>query len=104
MERAPVALNEDERAALDRVVPPKQQAGDVIADLVKAAKEVWRRRQQNTVDGGFLLAALHRDAGSWRTIEYVTGIPFSTARRWATLPGATDAQLDEVLGQGEDES
>ncbi|OLM08482.1 hypothetical protein Ae706Ps2_6690 [Pseudonocardia sp. Ae706_Ps2] len=36
--------------------------------------------------GGLVLHALYEDAQSWRTVEYLTGIPRMTARRWATPP------------------
>ena len=98
-----MALTNAERAALDRLIAPEQQTGNVTADLIAAAKEAWRRRQQNSIDGGAVLAALHRDAASWRALAWATGIPSSTARRWASTPGATDAELDELTNEPEDE-
>jgi hypothetical protein len=86
MGRDPVQLTAAERAALDALVPSDQQTGDARADLLAAIAETWRRREENTRLGAAVIAALHRDAGSWRTVEYLTGIPRMTARRWAVPP------------------
>ena len=95
-------LSSAEREALDRLVPRERQTGDLVTDLIAAAREAWRRRQQNTVDGGHVIAALYRDTGSWRTLSYLTKytdengkterIPVSTARRWALPPGEAETQ------------
>lgn len=90
-------LSSAEREALDRLVPRDQQTGDLVADLTAAAKEAWRRREQNTVDGGHVIAALYRDTESWRTLAWATGIPVSTARRWSLPPGETDAQAQDIV-------
>ncbi|WP_217695896.1 hypothetical protein, partial [Pseudonocardia sp. Ae706_Ps2] len=74
------------REALDELIPPSQQTGDLRADLITAAQETWRRRGRNSMLGGLVLHALYEDAQSWRTVEYLTGIPRMTARRWATPP------------------
>lgn len=79
-------LTDDERRALDHLVPLERQTGDLVADLTAAAKEALRRREANTMDGGAVLGALHRDAGSWRRVGAITGIPFTTAQRWAVPP------------------
>lgn len=79
-------LSSAEREALDRLVPREQQTGDLRADLIAAAREAMRRREQNTVDGGHVIAALYRDTRSWRTLAWVTDIPTSTARRWHVPP------------------
>jgi hypothetical protein len=84
-------LNATEQAALDALVPPDQQTGDVGADLTAAARESWARRGRNTELGGAVLGALYRHTRSWRTVGYVTGIPWVTARRWATPPEQADA-------------
>lgn len=55
-----------------------------------------RRREQNTVDGGHVIAALYRDTRSWRTLAWVTDIPTSTARRWSLPPGAMDVEVPET--------
>lgn len=91
-----IALTDDERAALNVLVPRDQQTGDLVADLTSAAQEAWRRRQENTALGGAVLAALYRDAQSWRTVSYITGIPTTTARRWAVPPVEADADRPEV--------
>lgn len=88
-------LNDAEREALDRLIPRERQTGDLVADLTTAAKEAWRRRQQNTQDGGAVIGALYRDTNSWRTLAYVTGIPTTTARRWAIPPEEADADRPE---------
>lgn len=62
------------------------RTGDPRADLVAAAMEAMDRRERNTAHGGAVIAAL-RDAGmSWRDIETATGIPRTTAQRWAEPP------------------
>jgi hypothetical protein len=79
-------LTPEERAALDALVPPDQQSGDLHEDLVTAARVTWKRRVENSELGGKILGALHRDVQSWRIVEYATGIPSATARRWAAPP------------------
>lgn len=88
-------LTAAERAALDALVPIDAQTGEVADDLKEAAREAWRRRQENTTLGGAVLAALYRDARSWRTVSYLTGIPVTTARRWAVPPVEADADRPE---------
>ena len=83
-------LSSAEREALDRLVPRERQTGDLRADLISAAREAKRRREQNTVDGGHVIAALYRDTRSWRTLAWVTDIPVSTARRWGLPPEETE--------------
>lgn len=83
-------MNDEERAALDALVPPDQRTDDMRADLVAAIRETWRRREENTRLGAAVIRALHRDAKSWRTVEYLTGVPRMTARRWATPPAQAD--------------
>lgn len=89
-------LTDDERAALDELVPRDQQSGDVAADLAAAGREAMRRREENTRLGGAVLAALYRDTQSWRTLSYLTGIPVTTARRWAVPPMEADVDRPEV--------
>jgi hypothetical protein len=89
-------MTPDERAALDALVPREQQTGNVRDDLVAAAREAWRRREENTRLGAAVIGALHRDAQSWRVVEYSTGIPRMTARRWATPPQQADADRAPV--------
>ena len=83
-------LSSAEREALDRLLPRDRQTGDLVADLIEAAQEAWRRRQQNTIDGGAVLGALHRDTRSLRTVSYLTKSPVSTIQRWKLKPGAAD--------------
>jgi thymidine phosphorylase len=59
---------------------------DLRADLIAAAKEAMRRREQNTRDGGAVIAALIESGLSYRDIERLTGIPHVTAHRWAAPP------------------
>lgn len=89
------ALTDDERAALNALVPPERQTGDLAEDLAAAARESWSRRGENTRLGGAVLAALYRRTRSWRTVGYVTGIPWATARRWSTPPEQADPGDDE---------
>lgn len=89
-------LTEAERAALAALVPPGERTGDDFADLRVAAREAWKRRQENTELGGAVLAALYREAQSWRAVSALTGIPTSTARRWAVPPVEADADRPEV--------
>lgn len=101
--KEPIALTADERAALNDLLPPERQTGDLHDDLVAAAKEAMRRRERNSTVGGHVLAALHRDVGSWRVVAYATGIPFVTARRWATPPTEADADRAEPAGEETDQ-
>jgi uncharacterized protein YerC len=71
-----------------------QRSNDRRADLIKAAKEAMRRREQNTYDGGAVIAAMLEDGMSYREIERATGIPVATAHRWATPPERAEASED----------
>ncbi len=86
-----ITLTTDERRALDALVPPDEQTGDLAADLAAAARETMRRRVENSERGGLVIGALHRAAGSWRTVEFVTGIPAMTARAWSRRPPGAPA-------------
>ena len=44
------------------------------------------RRERNSQHGGAVLAALVEQGLSWRQIEQATGIPRTTAQRWAEPP------------------
>lgn len=83
-------LTPEEREALDELLPPQAQSGDLAADLVAAARTAMRRRIDNSRWGGAVIGALHRELHSWRRLEQVTGIPQATARRWASPPPETD--------------
>jgi hypothetical protein len=64
----------------------ERRTGDLRSDLVTAAKEAMDRRERNTAHGGAVIAALHDSGMSWRDIEAITGIPRTTAQRWAEPP------------------
>jgi len=83
-------LTDDEREALNALVPRRQQTGDLTADLTAAARESMRRRQENSRLGGAVIRALHRRVRSWRLLELATGIPTRTARRWAEPPPSAE--------------
>ncbi len=55
-------------------------------DLTAAAVEAWRRRHVNTEAGAAVIAALTDLGMSYQQIEDVTGIPRTTAHRWARPP------------------
>lgn len=84
-------LTPEELEALDELLPPERQTGDRMRDLSDAARVAMQRRKDNSRQGGAVLAALNRRV-SWRRIESMTGIPETTARRWATPP--KDAKRD----------
>ncbi len=71
--------------ALDALLGDRR-TGDQRADLIAATKEAMRRREQNTQDGGAVIAALIESGLSYRDVERLTGIPYVTAHRWATPP------------------
>lgn len=79
--------------ALDHLLG-SQRSEDRRADLIKAAKEAMRRREQNTLDGGAVIAALVNEGMTYREIERTTGIPVATAHRWATPPGRAETDDD----------
>lgn len=66
-----------------------QRTGDAHADLIEAAKEAMRRRRHNTLLGGAVIAALRETGMTYREIEEITGIPRTTAQRWAIPPTTT---------------
>jgi len=63
-----------------------RRTGDTRADLLDALREAMRRREQNSADGGAVIAALTELGVSYREIERETGVPIGTAHRWATPP------------------
>lgn len=79
-------LEPAEIAALDELVPSDSRTGDIREDLIEAVRTAMRRRVDNSRNGGAVIAALHRELGSWRQLEELTGIPQATARRWAAPP------------------
>lgn len=82
-------LTDAERAALYELVPADRRTGDLVTDLAAAARETMERRRTNTALGAAVLEALRRRGYSWRQIDALTGIPWSTARRWHTPPGSS---------------
>lgn len=79
--------------ALDALLG-NQRTGDTTADLLAGLKEAMRRRERNTEHGGAVIAALIEQGMSYRDTEQATGIPHTTAQRWAVPPkrhGETDA-------------
>lgn len=81
--------------SLDALIPPDQQSGHLVNDLVEACREAWERRRRNSKYGGDVIAALHRELRSWREFEHLTGIPHSSARRWANPPPTVDETPDQ---------
>ena len=61
----------------------ERRTGDVRADLIMGLHEAMRRRDRNTKVGGAVIAALRDEGLSYRDIENATGIPRTTAQRWA---------------------
>jgi hypothetical protein len=96
--REPITLSETERAALDELLPSERQTGNIADDLTTAAREAWRRRQENTRLGGAVLGALQRDAGSWRAAAWAAGMSVRTARRWSRPPeyGGQPEPIDDI--------
>ncbi len=79
-------ISADERAALDELLPVPQQTGNLVEDLAAAARCSMQRRIDNSRSGSAVLGALYRELHSWRQVETATGIPYSSARRWAEPP------------------
>ena len=71
--------------ALDSLLGSRR-SGDLTADLIGAAREAMRRREQNSALGGEVIAALLERGHSYRDIERETGIPRATAQRWGRPP------------------
>jgi hypothetical protein len=63
-----------------------QRTGDMHTDLVERLKEAMRQREGNAEHGGAVIAALVDMGLSYRDIEHVTGLPQTTAQRWAMPP------------------
>jgi hypothetical protein len=72
------------------------RTGNLPEDITAAGKEIWRRRQRNTLLGGIVIgyAVAPTDDGgagmTYREWHQRTGIPVGTAHRWALPPGETD--------------
>lgn len=69
---------------------PQEQTGDFDEDLAAAGRAAWRIRHANTVNGGEVISMLRRRGFSWPQIKKMTGIPISTAQRWAVPPVRSD--------------
>ena len=69
--------------------------------LVAAAAEAWRRRHVNTEAGASVIAALLKGGLSYRQIHQLTGIPPTTAHRWAAPPPTLDAPESEPADRPE---
>ena len=63
-----------------------QRTGDLRIDLIEGLKEAMRRRERNAEHRGAVIAALVDMGLSYRDIEHVTGLPRTTAQRWAMPP------------------
>jgi hypothetical protein len=75
-------MSDDERAALDELVPPDRQTGDIVRDIRAGMAETMRRRDHNTDVGGRIFAAAYRLFGSWDKVSEESGIPKPTVYRW----------------------
>ena len=71
------------------------RTGERRDDLVAAAVEAWRRRHVNTEAGAAVLAALADTGLSYREIQQLTGIPPSTAHRWANPPDQDEPERND---------
>lgn len=79
--------------ALDALLGDRR-TGDLQADLIAAAIEAMDRRERNSQHGGAVLAALTETGLSYRDIERATGIPRTTAQRWAVPPERAPVETD----------
>ncbi len=79
-------LSADEQAALDALLPHDQRSGNLVDDLAEAARRALVWRAVNYRHAGAVIAALHRQLGSWRGLGMAIGVPHATARRWAQPP------------------
>lgn len=88
----------DERAVQEalRSLLGDHRTGSRLKDLVLAAREAMQRRIRNSSDGAAVIAALVEAGLSYRTIEAKTGIPKTTAQRWAAPPERTKVDLSEL--------
>lgn len=94
------ALTAEERRGLDGLVPPKEQTGDTRIDLIAAMYVVDRRMRQHEKDiilAGAVANALYRDVGSWRRLQDLTGVSFTTARQWVSRWRAETERVDTAV-------
>lgn len=82
-------------AALRSLLGDKR-TGSRLRDLVLAAREAMARRVRNSEDGAAVIAALVESGLSYRMIEAKTGIPKTTAQRWAAPPERARPDLAEL--------
>ena len=87
-------LSSAEREALDSLLKGKPRTGDLKADLIAAGLEARRRREQNTIEGGHVFTALHRETRSWAIVAYLMGMKKTTVINWNKKLGETDAEAE----------
>ena len=79
------------KAELEALASLGVSAGDdEMAVLAAGAREAMRRREQNSVDGGAVIAGMVQRGATYRDVEALTDIPHVTAWRWATPPKEAD--------------
>jgi hypothetical protein len=79
------ALTDDERAALDALLPKDRQTGDTRVDVIASAdamRDLRRAAEESTGQMLTLLYALYRDTRSWPRVSKLTGIPLPTLNQW----------------------
>ena len=89
-------LSSAEREALDRLLPRDRQTGDLKVDLIAAGQETKRRREQNSIDGGHVFAALHRLTKSWAIVAFLVDLPKSTVINWFRKMAEAVYETDET--------
>ena len=77
-----VEMSAEERAALDDLVPPDRQTGDIVQDVRAGMAETMRRREHNTEVGGRIFAVAYRVFGSWDKVAEEAGVPKPTVYLW----------------------
>lgn len=89
-----MTLTAEQRAALDELVPPEEQTGDVLADLARAFRALQDWRDRSTMLGPLIITATHEEAQQqgkgWDLVAEVLGEPRTTLRRWGNRRPATD--------------
>lgn len=76
-------LSPEGRAALNALLPPDQQTGDLRADLRAAFAESRRRHEEDTESRGRIVAELHAELQSWTQTAKDLHEPITTLRRLA---------------------
>ena len=93
-------LTTEERQCLNELLPPEKQTGDTRADLVAATHVMVMHMRQHELDMlnvGAVFNALYRDVRSWRRIQAMTGIPFTSARQWVARWRAEEASGTDAV-------